>query len=125
MSDWYIEHSAKGSTWKKHRYLSKVNVGGSLRYIYTKGASKSNLTSNMKRINTSNVSIKRAVSRNSAAKEPTQMLRLKASSSFLEAAKKEVKSINIGSSVARMKASEGLKSISQVLKKSTLLRRKV
>lgn len=34
MENWHIEHSAKGSTWKKHKYVKKMNVGGRDRYFY-------------------------------------------------------------------------------------------
>lgn len=33
----YLQHSAKGSTWKNHKYVKKETVNGKTRYYYTKG----------------------------------------------------------------------------------------
>lgn len=40
MKEWIIAHSAKGSTWAKHKYIKKVGN----RYIYAKGLSGNTLS---------------------------------------------------------------------------------
>lgn len=37
--DWYIEHSAKGTTWKKHKYIGIKNG----RYVYPKKGKKAEI----------------------------------------------------------------------------------
>lgn len=31
-----LQHSAKGTTWKEHKYISKETDGGKVRYVYSK-----------------------------------------------------------------------------------------
>lgn len=44
----YLAHSAKGSTWKNHKYIDKKQVNGKWVYIYNKNASSDGSTSEQK-----------------------------------------------------------------------------
>lgn len=40
----YLAHSAKGSTWGSHKYTSKKDIGGKVRYFYGNESSDSKVT---------------------------------------------------------------------------------
>lgn len=41
-NDFRLYHSAKGSTWKNHKYIAKKNINGDVRYIYSDGSQSNN-----------------------------------------------------------------------------------